>query len=595
MKLRSTFFALAAVAFPASLVLGHDDVIGTRFVAGTGHDTGDCDNNHQPCRTLQYALSRVNPGDAVKLAAGTYDMSSVDVERLLVGKEGVRGGYSAEDHFRIQNAEDNPTRVSGVPDAFRNNFIAHGFIVIDANGNALPRVILPKIAAPTACTNGFAGQFPCHNIDYLAQVQLQEIPGQPTSGSEIWGFVDADDNREYAIFGHRNGTAIYEVTTPAAPRLVGNIPGNTSLWREVKALQVPQAGGPHRAYAYVTTEAPGGGLQIIDLSNLPDSVSLANTLSEFSTSHTLYVSNVNYATNIALPGRQPFLYIAGSNIAGGAYRIYDLTDPVVPRLVTPSPTGAGYMHDSTSMLITDNRTTQCANAHNPCEVLVDFNETSVDLWDVTDKAAPVRLSTTTYPTATYVHSGWPTEDQRYIVVHDELDELRRSLNTHIYTLDVGDLRVPSLVTSYTGGNTTTDHNGYTVGNRYYVSHYKRGLVIFDLANPRALTEIGSFDTYLSPSANTAGTDGAWGVYPFLPSGTLLVSDIENGMFLLRKNETLPPPPPPPASNPQPVPGGGAGGGGGGGGSFDAGILILLAASAMVRARRRPLPDEARKT
>jgi choice-of-anchor B domain-containing protein len=592
MKLRSTFFALAAVAFPASLVLGHDDVIGTRFVAGTGHDTGDCDNNHQPCRTLQYALSRVNPGDAVKLAAGTYDMSSVDIERLLVGKEGVRGGYSAEDHFRIQNAEDNPTRVSGVPDAFRNNFIAHGFIVIDANGNALPRVILPKIAAPTACTNGLAGQFPCHNIDYLAQVQLQEIPGQPTSGSEIWGFVDADDNREYAIFGHRNGTAIYEVTTPAAPRLVGNIPGNTSLWREVKALQVPQAGGPHRAYAYVTTEAPGGGLQIIDLSNLPDSVSLANTLSEFSTSHTLYVSNVNYATNIALPGRQPFLYIAGSNIAGGAYRIYDLTNPVVPRLVTPSPAGAGYMHDSTSMLITDNRTTQCANAHNPCEVLVDFNETSVDLWDVTDKAAPVRLSTTTYPTATYVHSGWPTEDQRYIVVHDELDELRRSLNTHIYTLDVGDLRVPSLVTSYTGGNTTTDHNGYTVGNRYYVSHYKRGLVIFDLANPRALTEIGSFDTYLSPSANTAGTDGAWGVYPFLPSGTLLVSDIENGMFLLRKNETLPPPPPPPVSNPQPVPGGGAGGGGG---SFDAGILILLAASAMVRARRRPLPDEARKS
>ena len=57
----------------------------------------------------------------------------------------------------------------------------------------------------------------------------------------------------------------------------------------------------------------------------------------------------------------------------------------------------------------------------------------------------------------------------------------------------------------------------------------------------SLQEIGSFDTYLSPAANSAGTDGAWGVYPFLTSGTLLVSDIENGMFLLRKNETLPPP------------------------------------------------------
>jgi choice-of-anchor B domain-containing protein len=588
MNTRRRTAALAALASlcAASLTSAHPDAAGTRYVAASGEDHGDCDDNHHPCRTLQYALTRVAPGNAVKLAEGSYDLSSVDIERLLIGKEGVRGGYSAENHFQIQDAEAHPTRVSGVPDEFRNNFIAHGFVVVDANGNALPRVIHPKLAAPTACSGGFAGNFPCHNIDYLAQVQLQEIPGQPTSASEIWGFVDADDNREYAILGHRGGTAIFDVTTPATPVLVGNIPGNTSLWREVKALQVPQAGGPHRAYAYVTTEAPLGGLQIIDLTNLPTSVSLVNTLAEFSTSHTLYISNIDYATNIALPGAQPYLYIAGANVSGGAYRIYDLTDPVNPALVTPPPTGTGYMHDSTSMLITDNRTTQCASAHNPCEVLVDFNETSVDLWDVTDKDAPVRLSTTTYPTATYVHSGWPTADNQYVIVHDELDELQRNLNTHIYTLDVGDLRTPELVTSYIGGNGATDHNGYTIGDRYYVSHYKRGLVIFDVANPRALTEVGSFDTYLSPTANSAGTDGAWGVYPFLPSGTLLVSDIENGMFLLRRNETLPPPPPPPPSGSNPPPSSPGNGGGGGGGALDAAILILLSGFAMVRARRR---------
>jgi choice-of-anchor B domain-containing protein len=580
---RIAVFAALALLYPAATVFGHPDAIGTRYVAVGGQDQGDCDNNHHPCRSLQYALTRVNAGDAVKLASGSYDLSSIDIERLLIGKEGVRGGYSAEDHFQIQNAETNPTRVSGVPDQFRNNFIAHGFTVVDANGDPLPRIIQAKLAVPTACSNGLAGTFPCHNIDYLAQVQLQEIPTQPTSASEIWGFVDADDNREYAILGHRNGTAVYDVTVPATPVLVGNIPGNPSLWREVKSLQVAQASGPHRAYAYVTTEAVGGGLQIIDLSNLPASISLANTLADFSSSHTLYISNINYSTNVALPGRQPFLYIAGANIGGGAYRIYDLSNPVAPVLVTPPPAGTGYMHDSTSMLITDNRTTQCANAHNPCEVLVDFNETSVDLWDVTDKAAPVRLSTTSYPTATYVHSGWPTQDNRYIVVHDELDELRRSLNTHIYTLDVGDLRTPSLVTSYIGGNTATDHNGYTIGDRYFVSHYKRGLVIFNVSNPRALVEVGSFDTYLSPSANTAGTDGAWGVYPFLPSGTLLVSDIENGLFLLRRNETLPPPPPPPPPSNNPPP---RSGGGGGGGSLDFAVLILLAGFAMLRARPR---------
>jgi choice-of-anchor B domain-containing protein len=569
---------------PAAIVHSHDDVIGTRFVASTGVDTGECDNNHHPCLTLAYALTQVDPGDAIKLATGSYDVSIIDVENLSLGKEGVRGGYSADDHFRIQDAESNPTRVTGVPDAFRNNFIAHGFIVMDANGNELPRVINPKLAVPTACVNGMAGTFPCHNIDYLGQVQLQEIPGAPTSASEIWGLVDMDDDREYAILGHRGGTAVYDVTNPATPVLVGNIPGNQSLWREVKAYQFFDAAlGRHRAYAYATTEAPNGGLQIIDLTNLPTSVSLANTITEFSTSHTLYISNIDYGTNAALPGATPFLYIAGSNIAGGAFRIYSLDNPTVPALVTSPPAGTGYMHDSSSMLITDNRTTQCANAHNPCEVLVDFNETSVDLWDVTDKAAPVRLSTTTYPNATYVHSGWPTADNMFIVVHDELDELRRSLNTHIYTLDIADLRVPSLVTSYTGATTTTDHNGYTIGNRYYVSHYKRGLVIFDVTNPRGLTEIGSFDTYLSPSANSAGTDGAWGVYPFLPSGTLLVSDIENGMFLVRKNETLPPPPPG-GNNPPPVQ---PGRGGGGGGAVDPSVLILLAGFAMLRARRKP--------
>lgn len=570
------FPALLLAAAPAH---AHDDVAGTRFVAATGIDAGDCDDNHAPCRTLAFALGQVQPGDAIKLAAGSYDVSGLDVENLLLGKEGVRGGYSAEDHFRIQDAESNATRVAGVPDAFRNSFIAHGFIVVDANGDALPRVLEAKLAAPTSCVDGQAGRFPCYNIDYLAQVPLEEIPTAPTSASEVWGMVDLDDNREYALLGHRNGTAVYDVTNPGAPVEVGNIPGAASLWREVKAYQFYDPGiGRHRAYAYVTTEAPGGGLQVIDLTNLPASVTLAATLTEFSTSHTLYISNIEYAGNAALPGQTPYLYIAGANIGGGAFRIYSLANPVAPVLVTAPPPGTGYMHDSTSMLITDNRTTQCVDGHNPCEVLVDFNETSVDLWDVTDKSAPERLSTTTYPTASYVHSGWPTEDNRFVVVHDERDESSRGLNTHIYTLDVGDLRVPSLVTSHIGGATATDHNGYAVGDRYYVSHYKRGLVIFDLANPRALTEVGSFDTYLAPAANSAGTDGAWGVYPFLPSGTLLVSDIENGLFLLERNETLPPPPPPPP----PAQGGG---GGGGGGSVDAVVLVLLAGFAMARVRR----------
>ena len=173
------------------------------------------------------------------------------------------------------------------------------------------------------------------------------------------------------------------------------------------------------------------------------------------------------------------------------------------------------MHDATSLLITDERTTQCALGHNPCEVYVDFNENTVDLWDVTDKAR--RCACRPRPTrtrATRIPAG-RRADQRHIFVHDETEEISRGLFTQIYTMNVDDLRNPFIVASYQGPDTTTDHNGYTKGNLLYVSHYRRGLVVFDVSDPTQLREVASFDTFLAPAGNSAGTDGAWGVYPFL--------------------------------------------------------------------------------
>jgi hypothetical protein len=143
------------------------------------------------------------------------------------------------------------------------------------------------------------------------------------------------------------------------------------------------------------------------------------------------------------------------------------------------------------------------------------------------------LSATGYADARYTHSGWPTEDQRFIVVHDELDELRIGFNTRIYTLAIDSLLAPQIRSSYSGPNTTTDHNGYTNGNRYDLAHYRRGLVVFDVTDPNQLREVGHLDTFLSPQEDVAGTDGAWGVYPFLPSGNILVSDIDFGLYVMR--------------------------------------------------------------
>ena len=515
---RRHFAAFIALCGVAAAAVAHDDVAGTRYVAQEGRDADDCDDRAAPCRTLAYALGQTMFGDAIKVAAGHYDLSRIDIESLLFGKQGLRGGYSTADQYHTENAEVNRTIVTGVDPEWRNTLVAHGFLPVDANGDPLPAQAVQAQAA-TGCLNGAAGRFPCWNIDFHAQLSLQDFSSQPASLSNLWGFVDADDNREYAIVGLNNGTAVIEVTDPDHPREVGFIAGVFSSWREAKVYQLFNAtSNRHEAYAYMSTEGSDGGLQIIDLSNLPASVTLANTLRDFATSHTLYISNVDYATNKALPGQQAFLYVAGANVAAGRFRIYDLVDPANPRLVTTNPglgTDTPYMHDSTSLLIVDNRTTQCAAAHNPCEVLVDFNVERVELWDVTDKAQPAHLGGATYPNARYIHSGWPSADGNFIIVHDELDELRVSgLHTSIYTMDIGDLRTPTFVTSFTGASTSTDHNGYTIGNRHYTSHYKRGLVIFDSRSRRVCGRRVTSTRFLRPAQTRRAPRGPGGFIRF---------------------------------------------------------------------------------
>lgn len=524
--------AIVALAF-ASLARADDDIATSLFVGASGVDGGDCDERDAPCGSLQFALSLAEPGQGIRVAAGLYDVRDIDPEAFLWGVTKATGGWSAADEFAVQDELRNATWLVGLEPRYRRVAEGRGFRVLAADDPAAPP-LQPAQAAPAGCAQGFAGAFPCRGFDFEAQIPLSEFSSRPTSASNLWGFVDLNDNREYVLVGLRNATAVIDVSTASNPRQVASIAGNVSLWREVKILQVRDAPANRwRAYAYVSTEAPGSGIQIIDMSGLPNSVALASTLTDTSSQHTFYISNVDYSTNVALPGRVPHLYVAGSNLANGAWRAYSLANPLAPTLAGTATPGSGYMHDSVGWVVSDARAAQCAPGHDPCEILADFNESSVEIWDVTDKAAPVRLSSVSYPTVSYTHSGWPSEDGRWLFVHDELEEIRRGLRTQIYTLDLADLRAPRVVTSYTGATTSTDHNGYVKGGLLYVSHYRRGLVAFDASDPNTLREVGSFDTFLAPAADAAGTDGAWGVYPYLPSGTIAISDIDNGLFLVR--------------------------------------------------------------
>ncbi|GEM_PF-713640 len=515
-----------------------------RYVAAQGVDEGDCISIKFACRTIGYAVGRAKKGDIVLVAAGSYQVAPEQVSMLLNRDILVQAGFSRESRFSTFAPKLNPTFVMGPSFKDRDRLAERGFILVqDPKGIAIQESIgekIPKIVAPvqkTRCIGGTAGSYPCKGIDFLGSIPLDIFSTAPKSANDIWGFVDLNDNREYALIGLRNGTAVVDVTDPENPFEIGSVAGNITTWRDVKVYQFFK-GGRWNAYAYVTADNTSQGIQIIDLTGLPERISLAATFRGISSAHNIYMGNTDYASGVSLPGMTAYAAILGSNLNRGAFRIFDLSNPIAPVEVTAPPAGTGYVHDATSLVISDERTQFCAEGHNPCEVYIDYNEDTIDLWDVTDKFAPVRISTTGYNRSAYTHSGWGTENTRFVFIQDELDEQDFNLNTTLRTLDISDLSNPVLSNVWTGPTQAIDHNGFVKGNRYYMSNYRRGLTILDITDPNTPVELAFFDTFPSPSANSARFNGAWGTYPYLPSGTILVSDIEGGLFLLRENSDV---------------------------------------------------------
>ncbi|MCH8944738.1 MAG: choice-of-anchor B family protein [Proteobacteria bacterium] len=393
-------------------------------------------------------------------------------------------------------------------------------------------------AAATSCVGGFAGIYPCNNVDLLAH-----IPDYTTSGSaaDVWGFMDLNSNREYVIVGYDTGTAVFDVTDAENPREVGFIDGESTIWRDVKIHQFwNTTDNRWNAYAYVSAEDAADGLLVIDLTQLPHRVAQVGNAGNFPAAHNVHLTKSEFSTGLSLTGDSPTLILAGSNLSDGRFRSYSLANPAEPVFVaapaTPADQPVGdplYMHDAASMIVTDARKdTQCVNASSSdyCDVLFDFNESTFDIWDVTIPASPVRLSRTPYNNARYVHSGWSSEDGQYLFVQDEADELNLGLATTVRIFSISNLTAPTLAGTWTGPTSAIDHNSFVRGNRLYLSNYTRGLTILDITDSSNPVAAGRFDTY--PSSDAASFSGAWGAYPFLPSGNIAISDADSGFFMV---------------------------------------------------------------
>jgi choice-of-anchor B domain-containing protein len=322
------------------------------------------------------------------------------------------------------------------------------------------------------------------------------------------------------------------VTDPANPVYLGELPlhqgAQPNLWRDIKV---------YRDHAFIVADGAGPhGMQVFDLTQLRGVRLPPVTFTE-----TAHYDRIHSAHNIAINEATGFAYPIGSSgggeTCGGALHMIDIRDPTHPTFAgcyadtTTGMARTGYTHD-----------TQCVTYQGPDaryqgkEICFNSSETAVGIADVTDKARPRTLAVASYPNVGYTHQGWLSEDQRYFFVDDELDELAGSVpKTRTLVWDVTDLEDPVLHAEYLGTTSASDHNLYVRGRYMYQSNYVSGLRVIDIADPAHPVEVGYFDT-VPWGENVPGFAGSWSNYPYFKSGTIIVTSMREGLFVLRHRQ-----------------------------------------------------------
>jgi hypothetical protein len=394
-----------------------------------------------------------------------------------------------------------------------------------------------------ACVDGLAGPFECDGIDLLAFVPQEEFNGAGIS--DLWGWTDPESGDEYVIIGKTNGVAFFRVTDPTAPVYVGELPNPALLheiWHDIKVYE---------NHAFIVSESEPHGMTVFDLTRLRGVTDAPEWDAD------AFYPLTSAAHNVVINEDTGYAYIVGGNaglvvpdVCLSGLHMVDIREPKNPTFAgcyaeeggpgtlartVGSPaeelSPAAYVHDA-----------QCVVYDGPDERYTGrelcFNaaEDKVVIADVTDKLNPVTVGMTDYDNVVYAHQGWLTEDQAYLLVNDELDEMTHDTNTRTVVLDVTDLENPTVHLEHFHDTRSIDHNNYVKGRLVYQSNYTSGLRVLDVSHlgdpddPR-LEPTAFFDTY--PWSGDPTFDGTWSNYPYFESGTIAVSGIDEGLFLLR--------------------------------------------------------------
>jgi len=319
--------------------------------------------------------------------------------------------------------------------------------------------------------------------------------------NEIWGL--AHNGREYAVIGSTAGTHFIDVTDVSniseVAFVAGKIQGTSIIHRDYH---------DYSGYLYVVADEGSSSLQIIDFSNLPTSVSVVyDEDSLIQRSHNIFIDTAT-AKMYSLSNRTPNQFFAMS--------VYDLTNPV-------NPTFLGAYNDYGGTIVSSVHDAYIRND----TAYLNCGSKGLQVMDFSDMANPQHLGgMLTYVGQGYNHSGWLDNTGDYYYMADE------NHNKPVKVVEVDDLSDIQVVTTFDAGaahNFSIPHNLIYHNGLVYVSYYYDGLQVYDVSSPASPQRIYFYDTYPGQSRNKY--EGAWGVFPFLPSGNVLVSDMQTGLYV----------------------------------------------------------------
>lgn len=354
------------------------------------------------------------------------------------------------------------------------------------------------------------------NMTLLSHFQDEHLASIDwTPGHQIWngckGWADTIKHHEYAIAGSVDSIYFFDITNSSLMKKVAVKGGiNHCMNRDFDIYD-------HYIYCVSDNDFASfkGRLQIFDIQYLPDSVhQVYLSDSTMLNTHTVFVNAKTKRLYKCICYHRDL-----SGITVNPIEVYSLRNPENPTFMAKITRADGYkdVHEC----YVRNDTVYCSRGNS-----------GVFFYDMNDTANIKLLGSITppYPENAYNHSNWLDSIGKYILFTDETPDGKA-----MKVYDISDIANPKL-TAAPFRNYGSPHNAYWVGRYAYTSMYYGGVNIYDMKNVTAPDFVAYYRTFPNPHTPSI-YEGCWGVYPFLPSGNIIASDMNTGIFLLKLDKT----------------------------------------------------------